>query len=447
MTTLNRKKLLPGPCLDTAPGRAQGLTLHRALPLSQALPFGLSVVLFFGLSPSLFAGATPLCIVFSPLHMRSPPSLVLAVSSFPPSPPSGSQRKNAPDTLIYLFRSQALLIASSGAKFVGRWKNETAVAQLDTSTNQYCKFDSQLLTSFTSLLYLAALVASFFASAVSGMFGRKCLMLFGGVTFLARAAINGTAKDVAMLIIGRIFLGVGVGFANQSVRVHLSEMAPARYRGMLNIGFQLMIASGIFATNLSNYGTDIIGAGWGWHVSLAGAAVPAAIITLGSMFLPDNPNSIIDHLISMFLPATLNSIINRLRSTFLPNTLNSIIDRLREAAARDMLRRVQELVVASNQSRPMQRPRANIIQRKYRPQLTMAILIPFFQQLTDVNVIMLYAPVLFKTIGFGDNASLMSAVIAGLVNVFSTLVSACYTGRASRLKLFFEGGTQMLVCQ
>ncbi|MQL89400.1 hypothetical protein Taro_021972 [Colocasia esculenta] len=102
---------------------------------------------------------------------------------------------------------------------------------------------------------------------------------------------------------------------------------------MLNIGFQLMITSGIFATNLSNYGTDIIGAGWGWRVSLAGAAVPADIITLGSIFLPDNPNSIIDHLISMFLPATLNSIINRLRSTFLPNTLNSIIDRLREAAA------------------------------------------------------------------------------------------------------------------
>ncbi|MQL89399.1 hypothetical protein Taro_021973 [Colocasia esculenta] len=93
----------------------------------------------------------------------------------------------------------------------------------------------------------------------------------------------------------------------------------------------------------------------------------------------------------------------------------------------------------------MQRPRANIIQRKYHPQLT--ILIPFFQQLTGVNVIMLYAPVLFKTIGFGDNASLMSAVIAGLVNVFSTLVSACYAGRASRRKLFFEGGTQMLVCQ
>ncbi|KAM6581799.1 hypothetical protein CsatA_005573 [Cannabis sativa] len=53
----------------------------------------------------------------------------------------------------------------------------------------------------------------------------------------------------------------------------------------------------------------------------------------------------------------------------------------------------------------------------------MAILIPFFQQLTGINVIMFYAPVLFNTIGFGDDASLMSAVITGVVNVGATSVS------------------------
>ncbi|KAF4351790.1 hypothetical protein G4B88_030151 [Cannabis sativa] len=53
----------------------------------------------------------------------------------------------------------------------------------------------------------------------------------------------------------------------------------------------------------------------------------------------------------------------------------------------------------------------------------MAILILFFQQLTGINVIMFYAPVLFNTIGFGDDASLMSAVITGVVNVGATSVS------------------------
>jgi hypothetical protein len=36
---------------------------------------------------------------------------------------------------------------------------------------------------------------------------------------------------------------------------------------------------------------------------------------------------------------------------------------------------------------------------------------------------MFYAPVLFKTLGFGGSASLMSAVIIGVVNLVATLVS------------------------
>jgi len=85
----------------------------------------------------------------------------------------------------------------------------------DTSTNQYCKFDSATLTLFTSSLYVAALVASLVASHVTRKLGRKLSMLLGGVLFCSGAIINGFAKNVAMLIVGRILLGFGVGFANQ----------------------------------------------------------------------------------------------------------------------------------------------------------------------------------------------------------------------------------------
>ncbi|KAL0393477.1 UNVERIFIED_CONTAM: Sugar transport protein 10 [Sesamum latifolium] len=77
----------------------------------------------------------------------------------------------------------------------------------------------------------------------------------------------------------------------------------------------------------------------------------------------------------------------------------------------------------------------------------MVILIPFFQQLTGMNVFMFYAPVLFKTIGFGNNASLASAVISGGVNVAATLVSVFTVDRIGRRVLFLEGGIQMFVCQ
>lgn len=80
----------------------------------------------------------------------------------------------------------------------------------------------------------------------------------------------------------------------QSVPVYLSEMAPAKIRGALNIGFQMAITIGILAANLINYGTSKVEGGWGWRISLALAAVPAIMITVGSLFLPDTPNSILE---------------------------------------------------------------------------------------------------------------------------------------------------------
>ena len=85
----------------------------------------------------------------------------------------------------------------------------------DKSVNQYCQYDSQTLTMFTSSLYLAALLSSLVASTVTRKFGRKLSMLFGGAFFLVGALINGFAQHVWMLIVGRILLGVGIGFANQ----------------------------------------------------------------------------------------------------------------------------------------------------------------------------------------------------------------------------------------
>lgn len=86
---------------------------------------------------------------------------------------------------------------------------------LDHSTNQYCKFDSSTLTMFTSSLYLAALVASFGASHITRKMGRKWSMVLGGYIFFSGACVNAFAQNIAMLIFGRILLGVGVGFSTQ----------------------------------------------------------------------------------------------------------------------------------------------------------------------------------------------------------------------------------------
>ncbi|KAL2537194.1 Sugar transport protein 1 [Forsythia ovata] len=296
----------------------------------------------------------------------------------------------------------------------------------DTSTNQYCKFDSQILTLFTSSLYLASLVAYFFASTMTKKFGRRKSVMIGGIIFLVGATINAAAVHISMLIIGRVLLGIGVGFAIHSVPLYLFEMSPYNYRGTFNVCFQLTIKFGIPIANMFNYFFARIEGGWGWRLSLGLVGVPAIIIIISSFFLPDTPNS--------------------------------LVDRGREEEAKTLLKRIRgvenidpefnDILAARNEARLLQNPWQNIFKRRcYRPQLVMSILIPFFQQLTGIKVIMLYAPVLFQTIGFGSDTSLMFAVITGVINVLATCVSIGFADRWGRITLFLEGGVQMLIFQ
>ncbi|WZY73208.1 hypothetical protein YC2023_005448 [Brassica napus] len=306
------------------------------------------------------------------------------------------------------------------SKFFPQLEKQRVKAKHETA---YCKFDDQKLQLFTSSLYLAALVASFVASVVTRKYGRKVSMFTGGLAFLTGALINAFAINVTMLIIGRLLLGVGVGFANQSTPVYLSEMAPAKIRGALNICFQVAITSGILVANLINYGTSNMAKN-GWRISLGLAAVPAILMVIGSFFLPDTPNS--------------------------------MLERGKYEEAKQMLKKVrgtenvdhefQDIRDACEAAKKVEHPWKNIRQIKYRPALVFCSAIPFFQQITGINVIMFYAPVLFKTLGFGDDAALMSAVITGVVNVLATFVSLYSVDRFGRRFLFLEGGIQMFIC-
>lgn len=79
----------------------------------------------------------------------------------------------------------------------------------------YCKYDNQILTLFTSSLYFSALVTTFGASYVTRNKGRRASIICGSISFFAGAILNASAQNIAMLILGRILLGAGIGFGNQ----------------------------------------------------------------------------------------------------------------------------------------------------------------------------------------------------------------------------------------
>ncbi|KAA8548628.1 hypothetical protein F0562_000312 [Nyssa sinensis] len=291
--------------------------------------------------------------------------------------------------------------------------------------SNYCKYDNQGLQLFTSSLYLAGLIATFFASYTTRRLGRRLTMLIAGFFFIVGVVLNAAAQDLAMLIIGRILLGCGVGFANQAVPLFLSEIAPTRIRGGLNILFQLNVTIGILFANLVNYGTAKIKGGWGWRVSLGLAGVPALLLTVGAILVVETPNSLIER--------------GRLEEG------KSVLRKIR--GTDNIEPEFLELVEASRIAKEVKHPFRNLLKRRNRPQLVIAVFLQIFQQFTGINAIMFYAPVLFDTLGFGADASLYSAVITGAVNVVSTIVSIYSVDKVGRRVLLLEAGVQMFISQ
>ncbi|XP_059632524.1 sugar transport protein 13-like [Cornus florida] len=291
--------------------------------------------------------------------------------------------------------------------------------------SNYCKQENQGLQLFITSLYLAGLTATFLASYTTRRLGRKPTMLIAGLFFVVGVVLNAGAQDLAMLIIGRILLGCGVGFANQAVPLFLSEIAPTRIRGGLNILFQLNVTIGIlFGFLVDNHAAKIKG-GWGWRLSLGLGAIPALLLTVGALLVVETPNSLIER--------------GRLDEGKLV---------LRKIRGTDKIEpEFLELVEASRVAKKVKHPFKNLLMRRNRPQLVIAVSLQVFQQFTGINAMVFYTPVLFNTLGFGNDASFYSAIITGAVNVVSTIVSIYPVDKVGRRVLLLEGGVQMFFSQ
>lgn len=290
--------------------------------------------------------------------------------------------------------------------------------------NNYCKYNNQGLALFTSSLYLAGLCSSLLASPITRKYGRRGSIICGGISFILGATLDASAANLGMLITGRILLGVGIGFGNQAVPLYLSEMAPTHLRGGLNMMFQLATTLGIFSANMINFGTEKLKP-WGWRLSLGLAAAPAFLMTVGGIFLPETPNSLIER----GHTEKGREVLEKIRGTD------------------NVHAELQDITDASELANAIEHPFRNILEKRNRPQLVMAIFMPTFQILTGINSILFYAPVLFQSMGFGGNASLYSSALTGAVLASSTLVSIATVDRWGRRTLLIGGGIQMIICQ
>jgi len=297
--------------------------------------------------------------------------------------------------------------------------------KLHVKENNYCKYDNWLLQLFTSSLYISALFASFFASKAATKLGRRTTILIASIFFIVGAVLSAAAKNKLMLIFGRILFGIGVGFGNETVPLFLTEVAPIQHRGAVNIMFQLFVTIGIFIANFVNYGTSMIHPN-GWRMSLGFAAIPAVILFIGSFVITDTPTSLVER----------------------GNEEQGKASLMKIRGVSDVEVEYKEIVAACEQAKQVkQQSLKNLLKPASIPPLVIGVLLQVFQQFTGINAIMFYAPVLFQTMGFKANASLLSSVITGIVNVGSTFVSIYLVDKVGRRKLLLQACCQMLISQ
>ncbi|TVU06871.1 hypothetical protein EJB05_46907, partial [Eragrostis curvula] len=289
----------------------------------------------------------------------------------------------------------------------------------------YCKYDNQVLTAFTSSLYIASTVSSLMASRVTRKVGRQGIMLIGGVLFLIGSIINAAAVHVAMLIIGRILLGFGVGFTTQAAPLYLAETSPARWRGAFTTAYHVFLCAGTVAANVVNYFTNRIPE-WGWRVSLGAAAVPALIIVVGALLVPDTPSSLV------------------LRGK--QEEARASLQRIRGPDA-DVDSEFKDIVCAAEEARRHDEGALKRLRSKaYRPYTVIMVAIPAFFDFTGFLVVFIFSPVLFRTVGFTSDRALLGSIIINTVGLFAAVVSSSVVDRYGRRFLFIAGGVSMLLC-
>jgi MFS family permease len=118
------------------------------------------------------------------------------------------------------------------------------------------------------------------------------MLIVTSVIFIVGAIACAVCTSLAMLLVGRVIVGLGIGLSSTTVPVYISEVSPARARGWQVSLFQLAITVGILAAYLVDYALSASEA-WRWMLGLA--VIPGIVLGIGMLFMPETPRWLIRH--------------------------------------------------------------------------------------------------------------------------------------------------------
>ncbi|CAH8349963.1 unnamed protein product [Eruca vesicaria subsp. sativa] len=147
--------------------------------------------------------------------------------------------------------------------------------------------ETWLQEMIVSMAVAGAIVGAAIGGWANDKFGRRSAILMADFLFLIGAIIMAAAPNPSLIVIGRVFVGLGVGMASMTAPLYISEASPAKIRGALVSTNGFLITGGQFLSYLINLGfTDVKGT-WRWMLGIAG--VPAFLQFILMFTLPESP--------------------------------------------------------------------------------------------------------------------------------------------------------------
>jgi sugar porter (SP) family MFS transporter len=267
----------------------------------------------------------------------------------------------------------------------------------------------------------SALIGTLFGALLVGRpsdwWGRRPVLAILAVFFLASSFGCAFAGDWLALVLFRWLGGVAVGGASVVSPMYITEIAPAKRRGVLVAVSQLNIVVGILAAYFSNYMVAwVLGpehpAAWRWMFGVM--AVPSVAFLLTVLLIPESPR----WLVKQGRREVAQQVLTRFGHE----------DPAREAAE-----------IAESLHAEMTGAHQRLWQRKHLKPLLFAFMIAAFNQLDGINAVIYYTADIFKTAGASATIALLFSVFVGLTNLVMTLVAMALIDRVGRKTLLLVG--------
>jgi sugar porter (SP) family MFS transporter len=282
-------------------------------------------------------------------------------------------------------------------------------AQLDLST-----FEAEIITSWVTL---GALFGALVAGGIADRVGRRWTAIIAGTLFAIGALLEALAPGAAILTLGRLVTGLGVGFASVAAPLYAAELAPRSLRGTFVSTYQLAITFGILLAYLAD---DLLTRSEAWRLMFGLAVIPGVLLIIGFWVMPESAR----WLLKMGRRALARETLVKVEA---PEDIDVSLAALES-----------ELAVEAAEG---QATWAEVATRALRRPLIIGVGLAILQQVTGINAIIYYANEIFASAGFTTAQEQAKATLwaVGVVNFLATFIAVAWIDRFGRRPLLFSG--------